>query len=166
MSTRPYERSGKPLDVGVGAVNSVGFSPDGTLAVSGGDGAVELWDVGARKPLDQLDVGPAAGVAFSPDGKTLVVASNGREVQLWDVHTRTPVGTLLPGVDGVKGVAVSSDGRVVSGSNGSTVSLWEGFLWKNEKALKQLVCKLVWGKLSEDEWKALTPGLAYRTSCD
>ena len=76
-------------------VNVLGFSPDSRLLVSGGkDGALRVVDVTTSKVIEVLrmsmipDVGAGFinGVAFSPDGKTLAVAS-GHVTSGWSVWT-------------------------------------------------------------------------------
>jgi WD40 repeat protein len=96
----PERDPASPLDVlvaatGEGGVNSVAFSPDGTLLASGGwDDTVRLWDVRTGKELRTLHAHKAmvGRVAFSPDGRLL--ASRGGldgSVRLWDVTTGTQV---------------------------------------------------------------------------
>ena len=64
-------------------------------------------------------------VAFSPDGKTLALASYRGTVQLWDVATGKLLETLRGHSSAVSAVAFSPDGRTLaSGSNDQTVRLW------------------------------------------
>ena len=71
-------RSGKCLRTLEGhgsAVLACGFSPDGSLLVSGsGDHTLKLWEVRSGKCLRTLE-GHSGGVSacgFSPDGRLLV----------------------------------------------------------------------------------------------
>ena len=70
------------------SVYDLTFSPDGkTLAVSGEEKIVVLWDVGAGQVLRTLrgHIGAIWSVAFSPDGKMLASGSEDFTVKLWDV---------------------------------------------------------------------------------
>lgn len=113
----------------------VAVQPDGkAVGVVGRDGFVRVWDVGVdpTKPTEKwkakLARSPNAAVAYTPDGKTLVVASM-LKVVLFDVETGKQLGTVdRSWEDGpFVSVAVSPDGALVAagtlGTNG--VAVWE-----------------------------------------
>src|SRR5206468_1737297 len=81
-----------PAAGAVGGVLSVGFSPDGRIAVTTGtDGSVTLWDPSTGAALDPFPGHPGAanGAAFSPDGRTLYASSLDGTVLAWAVdHDR------------------------------------------------------------------------------
>ena len=65
------------------------------------------------------------GVAFSPDGKTIVSGDQHGRVHLWDIATQTGMGTLEGHTTAVNSVAFSPSGKTVaSGGDDGTVLLW------------------------------------------
>ncbi|WP_319701024.1 hypothetical protein [Streptomyces sp. ME19-01-6] len=76
-----------------------------TLATTGADRTVRLWDVRTGRALRALK-GHTDGVwavAFSPDGRTLATGSDDETVRLWDIDPRRPaeaIGKLCGIVDG------------------------------------------------------------------
>src|SRR5262249_53091609 len=66
------------------------------------------------------------GVAFSPDGTTLVSSSHDGTILLWDIAAGQPLGQPLRGhTRSVTSVAFSRDGKTVaSGSQDGSVRLW------------------------------------------
>ena len=80
-----------------GKVNSVNFSPDGKILVSASDGdssnsgnrydnVLKLWDAATGREIVTLNKhsAPVNSVTFSPDGKTIVSASNDGSYIVWD----------------------------------------------------------------------------------
>jgi hypothetical protein len=66
-------------------------------------------------------------VAFSPDGRTLALASADGAVKLWDVVSRQELKTLEGHKNSVSSVAFSPNGRTLaSASEDWTVKLWDG----------------------------------------
>lgn len=98
-----------------GGVGALAFSQDGKMLASlGDDGSICTWDAATGQRLGRFgfltQVGPQ-GLAFSPDGKTLVVGNR----QLWDV----PKGKALPvhppvGYVNIQALALAPDGASIA----------------------------------------------------
>jgi WD40 repeat protein len=70
--------------------------------------------------------GTVRGVAFSPDGQTVLTGSADGRAQLWDVATGQPRGQPLWHDDTVYAVAFSPDGKtVLTGSEDKTARRWD-----------------------------------------
>jgi WD40 repeat protein len=96
---------------------------------------LSLWDVGRRRWIrtGRADVGTVASVAFSPDGRMLLTATEARPPRLWDVAT----GRLLHQVGGVPqdawaawpgwaGAAFSPDGSFISTGSAEAIAILDG----------------------------------------
>jgi WD40 repeat protein/serine/threonine protein kinase len=73
------------------------FSPDGsTLAASGQEGAVTLWDLPSRRQTLSLSGERAniTAIAFTPGGSRLATGNTAGGIVLWDLETGTPVLTM------------------------------------------------------------------------
>ena len=120
-------------------VDSVAFSPDGTvLAVGENDGSTYLWSLATRKVTASLtDPGSnrrQVSVAFSPDGTTLATGdvyygSNYvyGSTYLWSLATRKITATLTDNGGGANSVAFSPDGATLAISDGSRDG--DTYLW-------------------------------------
>jgi WD40 repeat protein len=113
-----------PLGLGLPAV---AFSPNGRLALSGGDTAI-LWDLETHDIIHRFEAGSSSNaVAFSPDGHTALVAQGDGIITLWNVETGKLITRLSSHTSGVLCAVFSPDGRrILSGGHGDGVlRLWD-----------------------------------------
>lgn len=121
------------VDLGVLEAYNAFFSPDGKLlAVTSSLGFAKVWDVATWKLVATIG-GFLNGVkpsSFSPDGKRLALASNGKEaVRLCDTDSWQDVLTLECQGTGVGGVSFSPDGNDLIWGNNTTLYLWRAPSW-------------------------------------
>jgi WD40 repeat protein len=104
-----------------GPVTTLAWDGGGTLVTGAADGEVRLW----RVPSPVLQAGGVVnGVAFSPRGDMLAVASDG--LRLWDPATDEPLDAMQAASGAVpEAVAFSPDRQTIAtGNSDGTVRLW------------------------------------------
>ena len=122
-------------------VNSVAYSSDGNMIVSGStDGTVRLWNAVIGKQITILNHtswgnflfswlnAPVHSVAYSPDGNTVAAGGMDSKVRLWDTQTPKLKTTLTGHTGPVKAVVYSPDGKTIATAGGwkdNTVRLWD-----------------------------------------
>ncbi len=127
-------------------VLNAAFSPDGKVMAFRAGEKVCVWDTISGR--ERLCLGghkdDATGLAFFPDGKTLLTGGTGNLVRLWDMKA----GRLLRSftIDEPYHLAVSPDGKTLATRNvGDYPQLWEvatgqsrGIFWHRQTPPKEL----------------------------
>jgi WD40 repeat protein len=111
----------------------IALSPDGKTILSGGS-TLKLWDattgreVGRMEQRDELVV----SLAFSPDGRTAVSASDRGALRLWEVASGRELRTLseqhalFDTAASINAVVFSPDGRtIISGGDDRFLRFWD-----------------------------------------
>ena len=126
----------REVEHGGGVAWDVGFSPDGTWLVTGGDGPIKIWDTESwdRIATFRGHEDFVTDLQVSADGRW--VASGGvADVLVWDLDTLDTVHRII-GHDGdVDGIDLSPDGRyLLTGSwTDTTTRLWDTSLtWSHQ----------------------------------
>ncbi len=111
-----------------GNTRQLSVSPDGVLAVAGGEGLTQLWDVQTGEFIADV---PGHGdevrrVVFSPDGSLMATSSGDGTVILRDASDYEVIATFEGHVAGIRALAISPDNRILaSGSQDLTIRLWD-----------------------------------------
>lgn len=106
-------------------VETVAFSPDGTLFAASGTGPVRSWNTATGAEAGTLDT-EVTKAALSPDGTLLATAgTSDYDVRLWDSETGELVKTFTGHANAVNAIAFSADGRLLAtGGDDQTARVW------------------------------------------
>ncbi len=114
----------KPLAGHSGAVTSLQAAAAALVSASA-DGTVRVWNVDAGSAARTLTHGkPVTLLAVSPDGARIASLGNDNVAKLWTAAANEPAATWSLGNLPVAALAVSSDGRLATGSTDG-VRTWD-----------------------------------------
>ncbi|REE94929.1 serine/threonine protein kinase [Thermomonospora umbrina] len=125
----------------VGAVKTVAFNPaGGSLAACGDGNAVVLWDLGTHRVVrefrDQYTF-RIGGLAFSPDGATLVTGAGDGVIRLWGVASGRSGAAFQGDGAGIDALAFTPDGvRLAATGGGRSVKVWDVATGRRVTALR------------------------------
>jgi WD40 repeat protein len=113
------------------------FSPDGKTMATYCSGSTQpgiyqdtatVWDTSTFQRVaagHETSSVLAAGLAYSPDGRTLALDNGSGAVLFWDFRSHQVTGIIRTGQDSPLVIALSVDGkRLATGSPNGTIQLW------------------------------------------
>jgi WD40 repeat protein len=122
-----------------------------------------LWRLSHRFSSTIRHINIIYSVAFSPDGKRLLIGSSDNTVKLWDAATGEKTLTLKGHTDAVWSMAFSSGReRLASGARDGTIKLWDTATGQELLTLKELLRPVISVAFSPDG-KRLGSGSEDRT---
>lgn len=108
------------VSAGLQSVEAAEFSPDGSLAVSGGKFGykVMLWRVADGTLVwENAHESEIECVTFSPDGKRIATGGEDYFLRVWDVSTGTQLHAMEMPDAGFDGISWSPDGKYIVGGD-------------------------------------------------
>jgi WD40 repeat protein len=111
----------RPMKEHAGPILACAVSPEGTRAVTiGQDRLLCEWDLAGAKLILKFQVPDSRTVAYTPDGKSVLLGTEKDSAAIWDLETKARSKPLPGHMDPVRGMCVSPRGDMAwtAGENG------------------------------------------------
>jgi WD40 repeat protein len=109
-------------------LSCVTWSPDGSMIAAAVGQNIEVWNVTSKEKIWTLTghTGEIRGVAFSPDGKSIVSGSRDNTIKIWDIESGWEIKTFQNVHDSYfESLSYSPDGRhFLTTSQDKTIKIW------------------------------------------
>ncbi|MBP1693769.1 MAG: hypothetical protein H6Q37_1652, partial [Chloroflexi bacterium] len=132
---------------------SIDFSPDSARFATAGGMQPKVWDARTGNLLLTLPAqdGDVYSIAFSPDGKHLVIGGQGGFASVWDAASGQKITDLTGHAGSVNAILFSRDGKqVISGSVDGTVKIWDAASGQEQLTLTRQPTQITGLSLSPD----------------
>lgn len=109
-------------------VNSLDFSPDGSLlAIGFSNSDIQLWDMSKKERFTELSgySGDILQVDFSPEGDKLVSASYDKSLRVWSVDHRPSAFEPARHESQIESIAFSPKGKRIASATKHQVKVWD-----------------------------------------
>ena len=131
--------NGAKLRIGKGRISGdIAISPDNSILAVATTIGIWLYDLDSGTELDLMRTHSPSnvsiyspsmtGLAFSPDGNTLVSATSEKSLLLWDVNNREIKAEFRGHTGNIQSLVFSPDGKTIAtsaGWNDKTVRIWD-----------------------------------------
>jgi eukaryotic-like serine/threonine-protein kinase len=105
--------------------HATAFSPDGHLVAMSGIHAVDVFRADSGELVSTFDAGAPAQVAFTPDGKRIIVGGDAGDLRLYDAETGAALAQGQRNGDRIVDMAFSPDGMRLAAVSRAEVSIWD-----------------------------------------
>lgn len=113
-----------------GAIDSLLFSPDSSLLISGGgrnDAQMKIWSLATGKSLTQLRAQTRGilAMAIDPYGKHLISGGEDSEINIWDWQSGKYQSALLEHDSSITALEISPDGKTLVSGGLDGMKVWD-----------------------------------------